>query len=244
LLLNLKYFADNNYRITGTDISLESLKIAKKFAPDANLYVKDTSKLDFDKNTFDLIICLYSIMHLDIEKQKKAFNKIYEMLIPGGYFRINFASKDYTGHDEFAGLRTFNGHSLPCYHTTQEKYEKIFLDLGFEIIDSKTKFTGVEEEIDLKNRKEIMSRTTKKGTRKDGMQTLQMAFNDVDASLTTNGFLVGKIGHKVTLEITTTTILGDTELYTFLDNDQLLYQIKLVYTDSDKAQLISAERIA
>jgi hypothetical protein len=89
-----------------------------------------------------------------------------------------------------------------------------------------------------------MSRTTKKGTRKDGMQTLQMAFNDVDASLTTNGFLVGKIGHKVTLEITTTTILGDTELYTFLDNDQLLYQIKLVYTDSDKAQLISAERIA
>jgi SAM-dependent methyltransferase len=152
----LKYFADNNYRITGTDISLESLKIAKKFAPDANLYVKDTSKLDFDKNTFDLIICLYSIMHLDIEKQKKAFNKIYEMLIPGGYFRINFASKDYTGHDEFAGLRTFNGHSLPCYHTTPEKYEKIFLDLGFEIIDSKTKFTGVEEEIDLKNRKEII----------------------------------------------------------------------------------------
>jgi hypothetical protein len=89
-----------------------------------------------------------------------------------------------------------------------------------------------------------MSRTTKKGTRKDGMQTLQMAFNDVDASLTTNGFLVGKIGHKVTLDITTTTILGDTELYTFLDNDQLLYQIKLVYTDSDKTQLISAERIA
>lgn len=89
-----------------------------------------------------------------------------------------------------------------------------------------------------------MSRTTKKGTRKDGMQTLQMAFNDVDASITTNGFLVGKIGHKVTLEIVTTTLLGDSELYTFLDGTQLLYQIKLIYTDADKTQLLSAERVA
>lgn len=89
-----------------------------------------------------------------------------------------------------------------------------------------------------------MSRTTKRGTRKDGMQTLQMAFNDVDASITTNGFLVGKIGHKVTLEIVTTTVLGDSELYTFLDGSELLYQIKLVYTDAAKTQLLSAERVA
>lgn len=89
-----------------------------------------------------------------------------------------------------------------------------------------------------------MSRTTKKGTRKDGMQTLQMAFNDVDASITTNGFLVGKIGHKVTLDIVTTTVAGDSELYSFLDNGELLYQIKLVYTDAGKTQLLSAERVA
>lgn len=89
-----------------------------------------------------------------------------------------------------------------------------------------------------------MSKTTKKGTRKDGMQTLQMAFNDVDASITTNGFLVGKIGHKVTLEIVTTNMMSDSELYTFLDGEELLYQIKLVYTDAGKTQLLSAERVA
>lgn len=89
-----------------------------------------------------------------------------------------------------------------------------------------------------------MSKTTKKGTRKDGMQTLQMAFNDVDASITTNGFLVGKIGHKVTLEIVTTNTMSDSELYTFLDGEELLYQIKLVYTDAGKTQLLSAERVA
>lgn len=88
-----------------------------------------------------------------------------------------------------------------------------------------------------------MTKTTKRSTRKDGMQTLQMAYNDVDASLTTNGFLVGKVGHKVTLAIETTTISNDTELYSFYDSDTLLYQIKLIYTDDTKAQLISAERV-
>lgn len=142
----LKYFSDNQYRVIGTDISLESLKIAKKFAPNANLYVQDTSNLDFVQNTFDLIICLYSIMHLDIVNQKKAFSKIYEILAPGGYFRVNFPNKDYTGYDEYAGLRSFDGHNLPCYHTTPEKYKEIFLELGFEIIESKNKFTDIREE--------------------------------------------------------------------------------------------------
>jgi hypothetical protein len=90
----------------------------------------------------------------------------------------------------------------------------------------------------------MSTKTTKRSTRKDGMQVLQMSYNDVDASLTTNGFLVGKVGHKVTLEIQTTTSAGDSELYTFFDGDQLLYQIKLIYTDSDKLQLVSAERVA
>lgn len=89
-----------------------------------------------------------------------------------------------------------------------------------------------------------MTKTSKRSTRKDGMQTLQMAYNDVDASLTTNGFLVGKVGHKVTLEIQTTTVTNDTELYSFFDNTELLYQIKLIYTDGTKSLLISAERVS
>jgi hypothetical protein len=89
-----------------------------------------------------------------------------------------------------------------------------------------------------------MGKTTKRSTRKDGMQTLQMAFNDTDASITTNGFLVGKVGHKVTLQVTTTSSSNDTEIYTFLDGEQLLYQLTLVYTDSGKTQLVSAERTA
>jgi hypothetical protein len=89
-----------------------------------------------------------------------------------------------------------------------------------------------------------MNKTTKKSSRKDGIQTLQMAFNDQDASITTSGFLTGKIGHKITLQIQTTNVSDDTELYSFYDETTLLYQIKLVYTGASKSQLISAERVA
>lgn len=89
-----------------------------------------------------------------------------------------------------------------------------------------------------------MSKTSKKGSKKDGLQTLQMAFNDSDASLTTSGFLVGKIGHKVTLVISTTDVADDTETYTFSDGVTQLYQIRLIYTSAAKTQLISAERVA
>lgn len=87
-------------------------------------------------------------------------------------------------------------------------------------------------------------KTAKKSSKKDGMQTLQMAFNDSDASITTSGFLTGKVGHKITLEIITTNVADDTEVYSFFDETNLLYEIKLVYTGASKSQLISAERIA
>jgi hypothetical protein len=62
--------------------------------------------------------------------------------------------------------------------------------------------------------------------------------------MSVDGFIVGKVGHKVTLAISTTTIANDTELYSFYDVAALLYQIRVIYTDGSRSQLLSAERIA
>lgn len=79
---------------------------------------------------------------------------------------------------------------------------------------------------------------------RDANQTLQSAYNDVDATISTNGFLVGKVGNEVTLTVSTTTVAGDTYTYTFFDNAIQLYQIQVIYTDSTQAQMISAKRIS
>lgn len=89
-----------------------------------------------------------------------------------------------------------------------------------------------------------MANTVKPLSERDANQTLQAAFNDVDHSITTGGFLVGRVGHKITLTISTTTIANDTETYAFLDNGTALYSLKLIYVDGTRAVLLSAERIS
>lgn len=88
-----------------------------------------------------------------------------------------------------------------------------------------------------------MSNTIKRMSERDANQTLQLSFNDADASITTNGFLIGKVGRKVEVAISTTTILNDTITYTFSESGVNLYAYKIIYTDGNRSQMISAERV-
>ena len=87
-----------------------------------------------------------------------------------------------------------------------------------------------------------MAKTTKRPSPQDGNQALQGAYNDVDSSFTTNGFLVGKLGHKIIMTISTTSIADDTETYNFFDGANALYEITVIYTDGTRDVILSAER--
>lgn len=73
---------------------------------------------------------------------------------------------------------------------------------------------------------------------------IKHAYNDVDKSLTVNGFLVGKVGAKVDATIATTNVANDTIIFNFSDNGTALYEITVVYTDGTRSDLLSAERTA
>lgn len=85
-----------------------------------------------------------------------------------------------------------------------------------------------------------MSKTDKNFSDRDYQQTLRLSFNDVDASLTTNGFLIAKVGRKVEVDVSG----GSVAIYTFLENGTTLYQYTLTYTDASRTTLVSAERTA
>lgn len=89
-----------------------------------------------------------------------------------------------------------------------------------------------------------MSITTKQPTKLDYEQSIQGAYNDVNATLSVDGFLAGKVGHKVTLAVSTTSVVDDTEVYSFFDGAVLLYQITIIYTDGTRSLMVSAERTA
>lgn len=97
--------------------------------------------------------------------------------------------------------------------------------------------------------------TSKKIGKIDGDQALRKAYNVEDSTLSVNGFIVGKIGHKVTVTITTTNVADDTEKFTFTDQSPdptlnnptgapiTLYVIDVVYTDGGRTTFLSAERV-
>jgi FKBP-type peptidyl-prolyl cis-trans isomerase (trigger factor) len=85
-----------------------------------------------------------------------------------------------------------------------------------------------------------MSITTKKPTKLDYEQAIQGSFNDVNSTLSVDGFIVGKVGHKIVKENFSAT----EEDYSFYDNTTLLYKLRITYTSALKQDLASVERIA
>ena len=90
-----------------------------------------------------------------------------------------------------------------------------------------------------------MSNITKKSlTDADSGQTLQYSYNDTDSSINVNGFLVGVVGRRIDLTISSTNVANDTETYAFSENSIPLYTLEIVYTDGTRTTLLFAIRTA
>lgn len=89
-----------------------------------------------------------------------------------------------------------------------------------------------------------MAKTSKNASSLDYEQAIQGAFNDVDYSVTTAGFLTGKIGRKIVQTIGTTSVVGDTADFSYYEGATLLYTIRVIYTDDTQTVMVSSERIA
>ncbi len=64
-----KILSSKGFQVTGIDISSGLVKVAKKVSPDnAGFIVGDCMNLCLKNNTFDLIICMGVLHHLDLDK--------------------------------------------------------------------------------------------------------------------------------------------------------------------------------
>lgn len=95
-----------------------------------------------------------------------------------------------------------------------------------------------------------MSNSQKEISKQDHEQAIRYVYNNNIKAFSVDGFLAGKVGHKIEIALDTTTVPNDTEIYTFSDTEiqaplsPILSQLKLVYTDDSREVLLSAERIA
>ena len=67
-------------RVTGVDISEKLIEIAKKNVPACNFYVGDINEPMTKLGKFDGVVCLATIIHVDITKMKTVMQNISDVL--------------------------------------------------------------------------------------------------------------------------------------------------------------------
>lgn len=125
----LSMLVDHGAEVTGNDISAQQLQLAKKQCPGANLVAGDMSLLSFNPNTFNGVVCFYTLFHLPRAEQKGMLERVHDWLKPGGMFVCNFAAVDEEAiHGEFLG------HGMFWSSFGVEANQAMLKDAGFEVV--------------------------------------------------------------------------------------------------------------
>ena len=116
-----RFFLDHGWEVVGVDFSKKMLELAARYAPRMHTYHADILEVDFAPASFDALSCIYCLFHVPRARHPDLFARFCRWLKPGGKTLFTYATRAYTGQDEFEGTKEFMGQSLFYSHTTPER---------------------------------------------------------------------------------------------------------------------------
>ena len=128
-----RWFIDRGWTVTGVDFSKRMLALASKYVPEMKTIHADMRQVEFEPSHFNAIISTYSLFHIPSNAHETLFNKFYRWLCPKGKALFTYATKEYTGSNEFDGYKKFMEQELYYSHTSPEKLYAILEEIGFDI---------------------------------------------------------------------------------------------------------------
>ncbi|HBL53462.1 MAG TPA: class I SAM-dependent methyltransferase [Syntrophaceae bacterium] len=138
------YFIARGWQVTGVDFSSRMLALAHRYQPDMKTILADIRDVEFPDETFDAITAIYCLFHIEHEKHRDIFQKIFRFLKPGGKSLFTYATKEYTGAEIFNGYKEFMGEKLFYSHTTPGNLSAILKSIGFTIESEQYRNIGGE----------------------------------------------------------------------------------------------------
>lgn len=98
-----KYLSDNNFIVTGIDVSDKMIEAAKSNEiKNATFLVSDF--FDFiPSERFDAIIAWDSLFHFPKERQEEIYNRVNNLLVPGGFFLFTHGKEEGEHVDKMFG---------------------------------------------------------------------------------------------------------------------------------------------
>lgn len=127
------YFIKHDWSAVGVDFSKNMLELASKYVPEMQTIYSNISEVEFEENAFDAVTACYSLFHLPANSHLDLFKKIVCWLRPNGKLLFTYATKEYTGSEEFDGYKTFMGRELYYSHKTPEDLYADLIAAGFSI---------------------------------------------------------------------------------------------------------------
>lgn len=139
-----RFFTDCGWQVTGVDFSEKMLELAAKYVPEMITMQRDMRDVQFAAQSFDAITAIYSLFHVPSSDHVLMFEKFNRWLRPGGKALFTYATKEYTGSEEFDGYKEFMGQSLYYSHKSTSA---LYCDLhkaGFKIQSKDYRLIGGE----------------------------------------------------------------------------------------------------
>jgi cyclopropane fatty-acyl-phospholipid synthase-like methyltransferase len=126
-------FVDHGWTATGVDFSQRMLALAAKYVPEMKTIPADIRQVEFPPGSFDAIIAIYSLFHIPSSMHFSLLEKFHRWLVPRGKALFTYATKEYTGSDEFDGYKKFMGQELFYSHKNPERLYADLKKIGFAI---------------------------------------------------------------------------------------------------------------
>ncbi len=127
-----KYFSDKGFELTGVDFSEKQIELAKRYNPSAEYIVGDISTFKTNRQ-FDLVLALFSILHIPRNEHEAIFRKVYDLLNENGLLLLTISDKPQGELIE----RGFVGDTMLWSYFDYAIYVALLEGIGFQIEFSK-----------------------------------------------------------------------------------------------------------
>ena len=123
-----QFLVKKGFKVTGVDISQKMIDLARENVPEGSFYQKNILTLDFSDNSFDGIICVYTLWHIPRKDHSSIIGNFHRMLKENGILVIN------TGIHESEGMSQFFGEPMLWSANDPMKTLAFVKGRGFDII--------------------------------------------------------------------------------------------------------------
>jgi SAM-dependent methyltransferase len=123
----------SRFAVTGIDISPRQIEAARRAVPAATFLVADVTAIEFDPDSFDAAVALYSIGHLPAREHASVFARLARWLRPGGLLLASLPA------DEDPGSRGpwIAGVEMCFASLGTAGYEQVLRDQGWQVIETR-----------------------------------------------------------------------------------------------------------